>query len=316
MGHSDGQHIVFRPLDAAPKLRRVEDPDGYEFEFVGDGSEPSKPPRTKRPWRPERLQQRDTRLIEPQEQEWIFEFSDLGSATPERIERFAARYGPLRLCHHGLPASHIRAHELSLVGPEEAEQHYWAHFGDRLGHREAISDWQRFARQAQAMLQLADLVRSENEVLSEEAQQFAETAWDRLEQVVPDRPEVSLTGQMSNRATPQTVGDWRRVLILAVQTWLDWGNVRVAFVWEDEEPNVEWHADNLFGALAKQLALVIARSDRFAVCTACRVPFATNRKPQAGRDPYCSDPECKRACRARYQRRRRAAEKAARQSAV
>ena len=64
-------------------------------------------------------------------------------------------------------------------------------------------------------------------------------------------------------------------------------------------------ADTMFGVLAIQIALATTHSPAFAVCAACSEVFATNRAPRPDRQTFCSKPECKNECQARYQRRRR-----------
>ena len=94
------------------------------------------------------------------------EFIALGDADDQAILDFARRNGPLWICEHGIPASHIR-----VVGSttEEVADALGGHSQGELrrrlgGHRELIADWRALIGQAAAIARVAKHVRTSSAV--------------------------------------------------------------------------------------------------------------------------------------------------------
>lgn len=271
------------------------------------------------------------RAVAPDEVEWVIAFANLSDPldpcaeseserldATARILQFAGRYGPLLLAD-GLPATRVPLRLRNDLNPDTLRTAYIATHPGRAEHRESLGDWMVYSSLVQAILHVVRILDecADDDALAEEATaSLLSTLWEFVSPLTPADVYVdSEQHVVRGRPQPQTVAAWRHAIAQAVQQWLDFGDVRVTFKWNGASaPEVDWAASSLVGALAMQLSLAVARCDRFAICTGCRRPYPTARKPQSGRDDYCPNGACKKLAQAKYQRRRRARLKAQRES--
>ncbi len=231
-------------------------------------------------------------------------FVRLASQQPADVLRFAKRWGMLGLCEHMLPASHRTQTRLWIM-----EAHWSSSPGDspwRSGadlHRrwedesacalilaEPVVVWQRFAREARALLAIAERVHRGEPAspLDWLAIIGREPSW--YPDVASDADWLGIT-----------VSRW--LLLGDVRPWLDcqvedWriGKRQRSLGLSDKgsstiqgPPRIVLHTETLFGIIARELALTIARVSSLSLCTGCGVPFTPKRSPPPGRRSWCSD---------------------------
>jgi hypothetical protein len=261
------------------------------------------------------------REFEITEKSVLAEFMELASGTPKEIADFASEYGPLQLCgQHGLPVHHIPERALPWVDEDTYNTHSVDVINSQLSITEHPYHWSRLARQAKAMQRLAVTAETWGEKdpsadeppPSDDLRKQLEEDWQVITNVLngvnprkmldpeTESPVIDLPSLSSGQIL-------RRRTAAAVQLWLEWGNVRTRFEWnEHEDPRIRWGADNLFGLLALQLALDVAHSEDFAICSGCFRPFFTSRLKRRGKNRWCGDENCMKLKARREQRQLRA----------
>ncbi len=232
----------------------------------------------------------------------------------KQVLKFAQRFGPLRLCErHRLPVSHnhrrflddpglLPCHE-AMLPPHEA-----AAIVERSGKgvakdgwcQESVADWQRFARQVDAMMNIAGELRYRR-------------PGDRAQWAV-------LAGLGHKPGAEPLSGDivaQRSSLAEVVNVWLQWGEIRTQLDWAQATARMTYALPeryNLFGTLALQLATSVSTTRGGpAQCASCHRTFIAARKPASGRNAYC--PACGRQAANKEAKRRQRA-KARRRSAA
>jgi hypothetical protein len=265
---------------------------------------------------------RRRRAINPDELELVNDFAKLSDSLDPRnkvptersikdIVDFASEYGPLWLSDDGLPATRIPLRLRNELNPETYKAARLTTWPRRSSHTEDIGMWLVYSSQVQAIQHVVRILAenpTDDSLAEAEIEEVLAVMWTYIAPLTPEDVYVDSEGQVAHgRPQPGSHDEWRPAVALAVQRWLDFGDVRVTFIWlPDTVPIVDWVSDNLFGALAMQLSLAVAQCDRFAICAGCRLPFATNQRPRVDRDFYCSKQLCKQFAQAQYQRRRRA----------
>jgi len=235
-------------------------------------------------------------------------FARLVSADDQEVLAFARKWGPLHLCRHGLPASHLPrrvwrfATEVTGAFEDDAADNYRPCGAPGLRRlREPLARWRQFAGEAQAILNVAASLHRENRAPIE--------MWAPLEERF-GAPAVVMLGEQNAEAgliepPPQvlsedvqgvsprrsTIDEQRRLVSRAVQEWLELGDVAVIFRWTGAA-SIEFGSYCLFGALALQLALAVARSQGLAVCMSCGRAYPPLRQPAPGRNNYCDLSDC------------------------
>lgn len=230
------------------------------------------------------------------------DFVELASddASPADFLRFAKRSGPMLICEHELPATHIDVSAGRYIPGELIDTHQpEVQFGRRV-IVERVSTWRSLAQQGHAMLAIAHDLRRGVEVELK--------TWEAVRPLVPTLQNSVATKPLEGLAVQ------RRALALAVQTWLDWSDARVTYTWDDELANTEGRsipsarigASSFFGSLALSLTLAIARAPRFEVCTGCGKSFTPKRPRDHSKRIWCDSAECAREKNRREVRRSRA----------
>jgi DNA-directed RNA polymerase subunit RPC12/RpoP len=194
----------------------------------------------------------------------LLRFVRLADASPQHICDFAARWGVLGICKHGVPSSHNPG-----CRPRSNDEYdYW----------ETLEVWRHFARHARALLNVA--ARLHDEKLGEAADW--RVVYEQSGQVAPwwNRSHGSL-------------GVERLALADCVNEWLLIGNVRPALTWSPGEgcsSKVGLAGSGLFGVLAIRILMAVSRTAGLALCSWCGEPYAPKRRPRADRRNYC--PKC------------------------
>ena len=245
------------------------------------------------------------------------QFVALGNASGEDILRYARQWGVLGICPHGLPMSHDRRC-MPMEFPNRQALTFW----------EPVQSWQFFSRHAKAILEIA-VATHNSEIVESAAAQLLCRPPQPKRRVVPHRVAVARRSALSDLATlravlkehqneylwedPFSVIDQhlspvgrgsrkgnalerqRTLVTFAVNGWLEWGRARPHIVWNGPTPAIELTtggflaADRLLGALALQLAYVVASSESVATCFACGRFYTPHRRPAAGRRSFCPD---------------------------
>jgi hypothetical protein len=207
--------------------------------------------------------------------------------TAQDVLVFAQRYGVLGLCEHGLPASHnpFRRATYDLAYRGVLQMPMCAPRTNRAGFtEELIADWLDWVQQVNGLLYVADTLRRGKAMDTAAWEAAFHSQWQA-------GPAFDEDGHPN---------DWRSVACIEVsslvETWLDYGDVRPHFLWTspDEDPMFALEGDardSVFGVIALQVMLVVARQHALVVCSHCGLPYLPERKPQRGRRNYC--PECR-----------------------
>jgi hypothetical protein len=180
------------------------------------------------------------------------------------VKSFAARYGTLGLCAHGLPATHI--------GQGAAWSPFRIGWQPRCDLRldtegEPIECWLLWANRARALLGIAAELRNNRRGAVED--------WRRL-----DFSEVP----------PTDMGDQRRRLTEAVNEWLRLGGVQPELQWDaadGADTEIRFVGGGTFGALAAQLMLDINRSHGWAICDWCGEAYDRRDRPRRRGRNFC-----------------------------
>jgi len=216
----------------------------------------------------------------------LLAFVRLAQASDEDIADFSRDHGLLFLCRqHGLPLSHSRV----VVAPGEEMSECDVPGGRRpFVKTEEIRTW---ARRFRAAMNIAARLH--------DGKPAADTDWAELGIEQP-KTGIEHWWRKVDLSAEEQVRQGRDVLAQLVDAWLDLGAVRLRFEW-DERPEFGITGWGLFGAIATQLMLAVARSDGLAACTGCGMPYAPTQKPKAGKRNYC--PGCRSTARFRDAKR-------------
>ena len=211
----------------------------------------------------------------------LLDFLRLADGDPQRIRQFVARWGPLGLCRHGVPATHwpLEDDPTPRVGLRCFDGDNDPAYG-----RERLSEVASWADEAQA------IVRISMDTADKDAVGRTED-WERTGCAVPQSPSGA-----------------RATLSRLLNQWLAWGLVWVQ-VDLDARPRIYVTASGAFGIVARELVRAVLNAE-VAICAACGKPFETSRAPRAREDHYCEEAVCKAAARAAASKRLRQRKKA------
>jgi hypothetical protein len=130
--------------------------------------------------------------------------------------------------------------------------------------------YRRYAAKARALLNVASLLHRRR---IPESADFADFEWT---------PAGPIGAESARHATQYEI-----------LSWLDWGRVRPAVIWHQADATVQLSGDGLWGALARQLAFAVTRTERWALCGGCGELFVPTRKPREGNRSWCAKAACK-----------------------
>ncbi len=219
----------------------------------------------------------------------------------DKLLRFARRYGPLLLCEHGLPRTHLKVRSAETSSESLLLSHGVQQAFRRVQIIEEVAAWRPYVRQATTVLQIAGLLHKGTTAPTE--------LWAPLR---PLLPAVTDSSGQPIMETDQPLDVQRRALALAVQTWLDWGDVGVTYTLaatakaSSTAGRVRVGANTLFGSLALSLALAVARAPGMVQCAGCGEDFSPVRPRDPARLAWCGKEECHNRKKMYEARRRRA----------
>lgn len=206
-------------------------------------------------------------------------FAALATADDRAILRYAKRWGPLRICVHGLFQGHqegtvVSAGQLERVAVatgmtgycdllQTGDGYYW----------EPVSAWRRYATRAYGFLKIVrSLINGEPGSLED---------WKAVTGI------ARITCKKVRLPLPRIALD-RMEVCARISSWMHEGRVRPYVSWESETPKLEFTSEGLYGALGLQLATVTARSVGFEICSNCGAYFAPRPHAVRGTRRYCN----------------------------
>jgi hypothetical protein len=236
-------------------------------------------------------------------------FAELVDAPPEKIGRYARRWGILELCEHGMPVTHSRL-AFGMGSEEEGRKPDGCGLlaSETAGEfTESLELWRLYARQARSMLNLANALYEGRPGSEEDWRSVLDTRAAAVG--MSSSGELDLGKLFAIRAHPSSR---RFVLGNRVGWWLELGAVRVALQWPAEGVRIELIGSGLFGALAVQLAMAVSRTDGLGICSGCSQWYVKSRRPASGHRRFCEDCRTRGVPEMLAQRDRRARLRAAR----
>jgi len=250
-------------------------------------------------------------------------FVRLAAGDNQDVLRFAQKWGTLDICRHGLPASHVpervwrsitevtgvwrEVNEATgAINEDVADSYNPCRPAGLRRLREPVEAWRHFAGEAQAILNISASLhqakRAPIEMWAPLEAMFGVPAAAMLGEQLAEGGAEPPDGTLATRSAAaevqvrrprrSTIDEQRMVISRTVQTWLEWGDVAVVFNWTGTATSIEFGSHCLFGALALQLALAVARSQGLAVCMNCGRAYPPLRRPAPGRNSYCDLSDC------------------------
>ena len=221
--------------------------------------------------------------------------SDIGS-----FRSFGETFGPLHLCEHGLPRTHIDVRQREFLPNDLVDAHFVPTSWGRSTIAEPLAAWTSLARQAHAMAYIADGLR--------DGEGAGSAVWAPLLPLLPD-----LTTVQGHAFDPsnEPLAVQQRALAHCIETWIQWGRIRLTVTWSEgnSRPEARNGATTLFGAVALGLALRLTRGGELRLCPGCGEEFAPARRRDPNKRAWC--PRCqydkRKAIEARERRARRRA---------
>jgi len=191
------------------------------------------------------------------------------------VANFAQRFGPLELCRHGLPYTHVDEDE-SFAG-------LWMIDDQECGgpiQPEPISRWLEWVACARSLLNAAAFFH-DGAFPSEED-------WNHITRIMS--PGTDVKRLVTSRSRENGFEDERLGLGDIVSQWLLMSRIEPRFTWDLDGPRFQLDTGT-FGVLGIQLMEAITRSQGLSTCSGCGIPYMREgRRPQRGRRNYC--PSC------------------------
>ncbi|MEX2440503.1 MAG: hypothetical protein WD739_11620 [Actinomycetota bacterium] len=228
----------------------------------------------------------------------------------QEILAFATRWGPLDLCHHGLPRNHpgVPSENLALVvlqtsGNPSTSQGKSRCQGTSQGEwrAEPCSAWRRMAS-VFTLMQRAVIAVVKDEAPNPEVWGGLHPNLARISDLssfrgVPPTKHSLAQGTsdpMPPEALPlstdQQADEARRYVEFLLDDLLLLTDFRLTFQWPERGPRLALRSvGGLFDALVMQLHLSATNGVGFAICSACVRPYAPSRRPAASKRNYCYD---------------------------
>ena len=219
----------------------------------------------------------------------LIDFINLAERSDQRIAAFAREWGLLHPCAHNLPRTHPPLPGESTRGP----------FCDTVDAAavagvEPLAVWRLWASMGQAVIR----IKSRQTITTTRGIETNGELSDWQMLVLDDQVRGVIGGSL----------DAAKVrLASVVEMWLRIGAVQLR-VDPLKPPHLAVSGVDLFGAIALQLAMVVASTAEIAFCAGCGRAYAPAHRPYANRNNYC--PACRedgvpvRDASAAYRRRR------------
>ena len=210
---------------------------------------------------------------------------------PDRVLRFARKYGVLGLCEHGKPVNHNPPSEDGSGGCNPA--------GDLLSGRfESLERWFHFVRQARTLIDIAATLRTGSIPPKERWETIFEdsiakgtyTPW--VTEPVPSLNKLwfGLATDATPKRDPEQYAQARNWLAVAmvVNEWMRMGAVRPWMTYSESGVDLRM-LSNTFGALAMQLAAAVSSLHGIAKCSGCGQAYPRKAAIQRGRRNFCGN---------------------------
>lgn len=201
------------------------------------------------------------------------DFLYLKNGNAEEIIAFMERNGPLDVCEHKICGHKGRPrwkHGRDCIIPRGPEQEGCL----------PIETWKHLSAKVVDVLDISAQLHMGQYA---ESKQFGKViAGSDFDVLQSQRPLVA-----------EIISQWLNQHVRLVLKW-----------WEETPPTIRVQPNGLWGAIALDCALAIARSEGLAICSSCALPYAPTRRPNPKRNRYC--PRCghKAALRDAQQRQR------------
>ena len=209
----------------------------------------------------------------------LTDFTGLAQADDLRVLKFARRWGPLKLCEHGVPHCHPPFYwPTASIAPPPGDFHQCYVQGTWEGCPwEPVEAWRTWARRAQATLQAAAHLHQRT---------LPDTATWRIVCDTEGMP----TGP-GWWAPPRRLRDGWALLDEMLGFWLKGADVRPMLERPKGKPTITWGSSHapLFGTIAVQLLLLVTQTAGLAQCSGCGNSYIPRRKPRDQQRSYCAD---------------------------
>jgi hypothetical protein len=203
----------------------------------------------------------------------LWEFIRLGDQPSDMVAAFVTRWGPLGICHHGLPDAHI-------AGDKCQGGSYFARWNAGGLICEPLGAWYFLARQARAILDAAVDFQEGREPAPSPALLQREIA-------LAARSGIRNSYTVDPDDEPLT----KHRIAGLVQSWLASGGAALRVVWEDDglPMDVGLASNSLFTELGFQLATALKAPMGLWRCDGCGAPYSPEkRRPRWDRRRYCA----------------------------
>lgn len=186
---------------------------------------------------------------------------------PDDVAPFAAKFGSIMICEHGVPATHRRdlcKPFVGLTGP----------------FREPLDRWLHYSSLARGLMEVA------SHVFDDPPRCATRETWESIYEDVADSSLVQR--QIKGAAESPTLG--RLLLIRLIQEWLDTGDVgpRLELGDSDDGPPALKLAAGTFGLIGLQLVQAVTRARDLTNCSGCGLFYERRgRRAKSGQRNYC-----------------------------
>lgn len=221
-------------------------------------------------------------------------FLALGDAAPDRVRRYASRWGMLDLCRHKLPYGHAVGAMPASLGETRGGVVSPSGLCVSLFGREPLEVWRYWARQAKAIVELGAALRDGRRGDPRQWRALFELgswAWSPSVLRAAEGNELpSYTALIREEILGQATSmpDLRRIITEALDTWLLLSGVHLALRWSKGRPESIWRGGGLFGALGLQMLLAISGATGWAACAGCSRQHVPAR-PNSHQRSFCPD---------------------------
>jgi len=201
-------------------------------------------------------------------------FLDLadGDRPDEQVRAFASQWGPLGLCHHGLPPRHAYEEADPQTLPMPVPPDYCT---PRPGRVELLEDWRRWALIIRSAIRIAARA-FQVEFIPDELFTTDIAVWAGTEM---DGSFVARTAAGALGFVCGRLNDLAELAGLRPRLEIDGGGVKITLL-----------AETLLAGIVMEAITVVARKD-LSWCSGCGEIYERSRRPAPGRRNFC--PECK-----------------------
>ena len=205
-------------------------------------------------------------------------FIRLDESRPERVGKFAKKWGPLDICEeHGLPRAHDQRCEISFINQPTLIA-------------ENLSDWLRTARAILATLSVAALLQ--------EGQRGTEEQWDEIMAMYGATPKpvpplwFPIAGESPEEVASAPGKRQEGQLFAVLRQWLSWSGMEIGLQenrdWPPELAAVFGYHHSVLGHIILEMTAAISQYPGIFACNNCGFPYTTKgNRPRVDKRHYC-----------------------------